>query len=215
MDRYLTFTKQAQEIIDESYDLAGKIWGDCGFDKVRVLAGNFAGYGKYIAHYKPESQIIELPLNYSFPLVHVTAEGIDVKRPERLQGTMLHELGHHVEYHHPNTPWSGLKAGHSTHSSPSWCWVCATGWKYFYPDSAVTPELLAFGVRKDLGGYEYFHPNEDPGRIMERILAVGTMTERLCSYCQEPFKIERDTARFCSDKCRVYSHRAKLRESAA
>jgi len=39
-----------------------------------------------------------------------------------------------------------LIANKSTHGTLAWCWVCTLGWKYFYPESKVTVELLTWAV---------------------------------------------------------------------
>ena len=208
--RYLTFTAEAQTIIDHAFDLAEELWGDCDFDKVRVLAGNYAGYGKYVAHYKMKSHIIEIPLNDSFSPVRIADAGIDARDPDRLLGVMLHELGHHVEKHHPAQPWKHLKAKSSTHSSPSWCWVTATGWHHFFPKMEITPELLAFGIRQvkeTATALSHFEPNQNPQKLVALILGVKGLSMRHCVHCNELFEAKRSDAKFCSTKCRVYANR--------
>jgi hypothetical protein len=97
----------------------------------------------------------------------------------------------------------------------TWCWACATGWNYYFPEYEITPEQLALGVRKKLGGYGQFHPNEDPGEIIAKIRAIEATLEKLCEQCSVTFTLKQKTARFCSDKCRVYSNRKQLRNAVA
>jgi len=218
VNRYLTFDPQSMGIIDKGFDLAEKIWGDCSFDQVRILAGNYAGYGKYLAHYIPGSRLIEFPINESFGLVNITGSGISVVDNTRFLGTLLHELGHHAEAHHPDQPWLDLKAGYSTHSRPSWCWVCATGWNHFFPEYDIKPETLAWAVKHVPGVADdlaHFHPNEDPGDLIDRIENFEKVQDEqkeskgvvnTCQHCGCTFTAKR-VAKYCSSRCRTAAHR--------
>ena len=60
-------------------------------------------------------------------------------------------------------PWAGLVAGRSTHTRPDWCWIAATGWKYFFPDWTGTPADVARMVRAKetaiVSSLQTFEPN--------------------------------------------------------
>lgn len=116
-------------------------------------------------------------MNYSFSPVRVDVDGIAPRKPDRLLGVMLHELDHHVEAHHPTKPWGHLKAKTSTHNSPSWCWVAATGWHHFYPDAGITPELIAEAVRKGIAQLESWEPKEDPAPLLERLKVIELQSQ--------------------------------------
>ena len=211
MQRFITFTEEAQEIINECFELAEQIWGG-DYSTVRVLAGNYAGYGKYLAHYIPMSHLIEFPLlNHSFGAVELTHNGIEIKNKKEFMGTMLHELGHH--YVNVNKLDLSFTAGDSTHSEAAWCYVCATGWNHFYPELDITPEKVANtvvaeedGIKKAL---EHFSPyNPYTGKLKE---VRGF--EKVCVNCENDFISRRSTAKYCSNACKLKYNRKRKKAS--
>jgi hypothetical protein len=210
--RYLSFTDEARSVIDEAFDLAPRIWGDCGFETVRVAAGNVARYGAHVALYKVDSRLIEIPLNPGFGLLKVTADGIAPANERRLLGVVLHEIGHHVERHHPTKPWTGLRAGYSTHSRASWCWVAAKGWQFFFPDIPITPEFVANCARSVPGAPRLlaaFEPNVSPDPLLDLVADEQNASLEECAHCGQHFERARSDARYCSSRCRVAAHRSR------
>ncbi len=219
MSRYITFTEGAQRIIDECFTLAEGVYGG-DYSEVRILAGNYAGYGKYTAHYVPKSKIVEIPLNSSFDMARLTAAGIDIKNIEEFKGTLLHELGHHFVHHvlplrrtlveHLDA----VKAGHSTHTDARWCYVCACGWNYFDTGLDINHAALARGIRKKVPGLAEamakFDPYRPPYEILSQLPTEDGYTNT-CQYCKKTFVSVRPDAKFCSPRCRVTSNRMEKR----
>ena len=210
MNRYLGFTSQAVKVIDSAFDKAEEIFGDCKFNQVRVGAGNTASYGDYIAHYFPHGQYIEFPVANHFSPLEITADGIEVTNEERLFGIMLHELGHHIEISHDPAAWAHIKTGKSsTHGRPSWAWVVGIYWNHFFPEYGITPENIAFALRRKIITAETlatWEPNRTPpDRLRAGNIYAATTIE--CGTCGTLFRPARKTAQFCSTKCRVAAHR--------
>jgi len=218
-DIFYTFTDETKNMISGTIPIAKKIWGELDFN-IKVSAGNYAAYGHYMGRYHTASKVIELPTNESFAAVKMTPDGYAVCDEDILVGLILHELGHHVERVQDPELWEHLNAGYTTHSRPSWCWVCAKGWHYYYPDLAITPEELAQGIKLDLRltngdrfvnkELSHFMPNYSPEKFITKLRKdLNRKSKKTCGHCNEFYTPKRSTSHFCSDKCRVASHRQK------
>jgi len=174
-----------------------------------VLAGNYAGYGGYAAHYYAESMIIEIPLNHSFNMIRLTKDGFEIRDKSYFRGIMLHELAHHYVHYHLQD--IDLKAGFSTHTTSQWCYVCAIGWSYFDDSLVISPEDLARGIRKGIKGLAQamadFHPYRPPYSILSEIPKEDGYIN-ICVKCGDEFLSKRSDAKFCSVKCRVAKSRS-------
>jgi len=218
MNRYITFTDDARKEIDKIFDLAEKVYGG-DYSDVRILAGNFAGYGRHVAHYYLNSKIIEFPLNETFNTVKLTSKGYEIQDLEYFKGILLHELGHH--FVNCVLPTDALlnkylseivKAGRSTHTTAQWCYVCEHGWNYFDHDLNICHTTLARGLRKNIPGLAQamsaFDPYNPPYEILKKIPSEDGYTKE-CQYCKQSFVTKRSDAKFCSAKCRVANSRQK------
>jgi hypothetical protein len=220
MSRYISLTPAAKAIIDEAFEIAPTLWGDgIGADKVdlstvRVAVGNVAAYGRHVAHVYVDRGVIEIPANPGIGLITLTKEGYDAKDALRLKGAALHEIGHVYQHRLSSLNWEGVRAGNSTHTAPSWVWVCYTAWTKLngplgYPIQRLANAVIANGEL--LTGFSPYRP----------VLTLG-MTDRerelekVCEHCGEGFTALRSTARFCSTVCRSAAHReAKDRQGTA
>jgi len=207
----VTFSNELLDILQEAYDVSIEIWGDCTFDEVKFMVGNYSGYGSYWARYRAEHQVIEIPLNESHKLLKLKNGIIYPINKVALLGTVIHEYGHHVQRHHKIKPWDDLKGKDSTHSTGSWCWICSTGWKYYFPESKVTPELLAWGVRqgKITKELSHFAPNSNPEILINKVIKLKKAQNKLCNMCGKLFMAKKSNTLFCSSNCRVKNHREK------
>ena len=210
MNRYITFTEESQKEINKVFDLAEKVYGGT-YDEVRILAGNFAGYGRHAAHYFPDSKIIEFPINETFDTVIITQGGYEIKNLDIFKGILLHELGHH----YAETALSvgdELKAGYSTHTTAKWCYICAMGWNYFDRNLHISPATLAKGIRHKVDGLAKemaaFDPYNPPYEILKQIPSDDGYT-KVCHYCKKTYVSKRSDSKFCSAKCRVSFNRKK------
>ncbi|MFC1688268.1 hypothetical protein ACFL07_01240 [Pseudomonadota bacterium] len=224
---FLAFDPEVVEhctkLIDE---LAPAMWHEAhaDFGSVRIAAGNYAGYGSYVGRcYK--SGLIELPTGNRSSRLKIRngqvnyGDGSEQTR-HWLWGTLLHELGHHVVNYAKVKPWAQLKAGYSTHQTPAWCWIAATGWKYMHPKWEGSPEVLAALVRHKLPDDEnatsigsilaHFSPYKKPPEIPADLLIPDRLD---CVLCGRTLVAKRSDARYCSPKCRKQAW--KLREQIA
>ncbi len=200
MNRYITFTPQAKEIIEESFIMANELY-PANYDNVLVMAGNFSGYGKYVANYCTDTQLIQIPINPTFGMATRSREGFDVVDKEYFQGVMVHECAHHYvsTVGFPGKPF--LDAGTSTHSNSSWCYVCGIGWE-------IDPETLARGVKLKVAGLvkamARFNPYNRPTDILN---SIPDAVEHFCEECGDQYTPKRIGGRFCSNKCRQKDYR--------
>ena len=220
MNRYVIFTKDTQNIIDNIFKISSKIWGnDVDYNSIRILAGNYSAYGSYIAHYLKESKIIEIPVN-NFSMLEITKNGIELKKNKmnEFQGLLLHEIGHHVTYYKKTKPWGKIKAGYSTHSNASWCWIAYKGWSYFTNNDVINAEVIAYGVKHNIGTIKEelssFSPYHPP---IDLLITINehkkkNIKEKKCMYCDNLFTFKRSDSKFCSDKCRVANSRLNVEE---
>lgn len=210
MKRFITFTEETQEIINECFELAEQIWGG-DYSTVRVLAGNYAGYGRYLAHYIPMSHLIEFPLLNHFGEIGLSSDGIEVRNKKAFMGTMLHELGHH--YVNVNNIDLSFTAGTSTHATAEWCYVCATGWNFFNPELNISAEKLANSVMAKEDGVikalEHFSPYEPYAGTLKEVRGF----EKACECCGENFISNRSTAKYCSNACKLKYNRKRKKAS--
>jgi hypothetical protein len=197
---------------------APTIWGEAraDFGSVRIVAGNYAGYGSYTGRCYP-SGLIEIPTGNKFSRLKIRNGQVGYgdsseHTPHWLWGTLLHELGHHVVNHAKVEPWTQLKAGYSTHQTPAWCWIAATGWTYMHPKWEGTPEALAALVRHNspTAGQDEnatsigkvlasFSPYKKPPEISADLVVADQL---VCAECGRTFVAKRSDTRYCSDKCR-------------
>lgn len=211
MNRYLIFSEDSRKIIDECFDLAVDIWGGC-YDDIRVLTGNYAGYGLYKARYHHFIKVIEIPFNDSFSDIYISNEGVDIKDNKKLKfmGTFIHELAHHYVGEYGKDLKLEFKAGYSTHTSKEWCYICAVGWKFFNQDLDVTPELLARGIRNKVEGLaekmSRFSPYNPPIDILDNISHIDGH-EKVCIQCSEIYISKRSDSKYCSSKCKLRFNR--------
>jgi hypothetical protein len=202
-------------VTDSIEQTAPAIWGGLQFERCFITVGNVAAYGKFIGQCASDFREdgyshITFPTKNSFSVLKIRNDRT-VYAPDlrKARGVLLHELGHHAVamIHHlkMEPPWQGLKAGHSTHTRPEWCWIAATGWKYFYPDWNGTPGDIARMVRqKDehiVDQLRSFEPTYQPPEI------TADTNARDCEHCGQSFTPKRRDARFCSDRCRVAANR--------
>lgn len=201
-------TKESLAIINKAFRLASSIWGmGANMASVRVMIGNYSGYGRYLTRYKVETRLIEIPLNESYSFLEVTKSGIVPKNPKRLLGVILRELGHHVEQYHPDEPWRGVIAGQAPYTTPAWCWICAKGWDHFFPHHRITPIELGMAVRSFEDAAYYlakFEPNRDPASFLARIREFSRNRVSLCENCGTPFP--GGQGQYCSSRCRSAAH---------
>ncbi len=211
MNRFIVFTNQTQEIIDEVFHLASKIWGDdIDFSNVRILAGNYSDYGSNYAQYNSQSKLIQISLLNKFSHLKLNEDGIEIKKDKLFQfkGLLLHELGHHVEHYHPEKPWLTIKAGYTTHSKSSWCWVATQGQNYFDNNLNITTELVTYGVKQNIENIKkelsQFDPYSPPIKLLEKIKSIQFKNKNaICKNCNNHFSRKRTDKIFCSPKCKM------------
>jgi hypothetical protein len=215
------------EIIRECIeDLAPMIWREalCDFSSARITAANFAGYGRFSGLYLGGG-VIAIPTGNSFSRAVIRRGALRLPAApgaaEALRGLLLHELGHHCERTATMRPWEGLRAGRSTHTSASWCWVAATGWRHCWPSWTGTPESLAEAVRRDAGAGERsrirqilraWEPQIEPPEIEDEQQQRAAIA---CPQCGADLPAgRRSDSRFCAARCRIAAHRATRNGSA-
>lgn len=221
--RYLIeLADDVEEIIRESIeDLAPAIWHEarCDFSSARITAANFAGYGRFEGQYMGGG-VIAIPTGNSFSRAVIRQGALRLPAApgaaEGFRGLLLHELGHHCERNATVRPWEGLRAGRSTHTRASWCWVAATGWRHCWPEWNGTPESLAEAVRRDAGAGERsrirqilraWEPQIEPPELEDHPQERAAIS---CAQCGSDLPAgRRADSRFCNARCRIAAHRAR------
>ena len=141
----IRFSEDLERATNEHIDLAYQIWKEAEPDTsapLRVAAGNFAGYGNYVARCH-DSGVIEFPIgNKKSALQHEGTEITIKGSSQRYLATLLHEIGHHVVNTATATPWKDIRhGGQSTHLRNEWLWICYTAWSYFH-GQVMTPRAM-------------------------------------------------------------------------
>ncbi|QDV63783.1 hypothetical protein [Crateriforma conspicua] len=204
-----TFEPKLAKKMDHYVGLAPQIWADADADyqRLAIVAGNYAGYGAYSARCH-ESGIIEFPIGNKKSVIGLNnkrqlgvADGADVLK---VIGVLLHEIGHHVVNTAKREPWDDVQPiGPSTHLRSDWIWVCCTAWNYFQ-DSAIDPHDIASTIHDNrdewVQALTLFSPFCKPPAI------GGPPT---CQHCGAAYRAKRRDAKFCSARCRVAAMRAK------
>ncbi|MDB4532796.1 hypothetical protein N9248_00645 [bacterium] len=169
---------------------------------VRVTAGNYSGYGRYVGRCSTHGTI-EFSTGNKFSRLRI--EGTKLVAPDEraFLGTLLHELGHHVVNTAQRCPWEGLPAGGaSTHKRSEWVWICRTAWIYFHGvDDVPSHESLARGVRSKVVDLSNFNPFDTPPTVHRQM--------KTCQNCGATFEANRSDTKFCSTKCRVAAKRQR------
>lgn len=208
----IRFSDELEKATNDHVRLAKKIWKAAKADSsipVRVAAGNYAGYGKYVARCH-KSGVIEFPVGNSFSVLQLVGNEITFKGDQNeYLGTLLHEIGHHIVNTATVKPWDGLRdGGASTHLRAEWLWICFTGWSHFHddvPPIAVMVAVLKSGDRKKRGAMvdalTHFNPYTPP--------PVFKLQQIKCEHCDTPIKGKRRGARFCGTSCRVMAARQR------
>ena len=192
--------------------MAQKIWKTAKAEPsipVRVAAGNYAGYGKYVARCH-STGVIEFPVGNSFSVLQLVGNEITFRGDQNeYLGTLLHEIGHHIVNTAATTPWAGFRdGGASTHLKKEWLWICHTGWSYFHddvPSIAAMVAVLKSGDRKKrdlmVDALTHFNPYTAP--------PVFKLRQAKCEHCDEPLDGKRRGARYCGTSCRVMAARKR------
>ncbi len=202
MSRYITFTEDAKQIIEESFTRAKKMYGG-DYDDVMVMAGNYAGFGRGVASYSTNVKLIQIPINPTFEMVELTRAGFSIMNEKNFIGTMIHECAHHFvdTVGFPDHP--GLVAGDSIHTNSDWCYICAIGWN-------CDPKTLARGIRLKVPGLKRsmasYDPYGRPNKIIDSIPLVDE-EDQICEECGGTYIPKRTGGKFCTDKCRMKSYR--------
>jgi len=208
----IRFSQDLETATNEHVRLAQKIWKTAKADSsipVRVAAGNYAGYGKYVARCH-STGVIEFPIGNSFSVLQLVGNEITFKGDKyEYLGTLLHEIGHHIVNTAAAKPWDGFRdGGASTHLRTEWLWICHTGWSHFHDDVPPVAAMIAVlksGDRKKRGAMvdalTHFNPYTAP--------PVFKLQQIKCEHCDTLIVGKRRGARFCSTSCRVMAARKR------
>jgi len=213
MNYCIKFGSLLERATNEHVNLAKKLWKAAKADPkipVRVAAGNYAGYGKYVARCH-KSGVIEFPLGNSFSVLKLVGNEITFRgKQEEYLGTLLHEIGHHVVNTARAKPWRSYpNGGPSTHFKDSWIWICHTGWTHFH-EQVPTPEDICLTLKSPdskqrkavVDALTMFNPYTAPPMIKTR--------EAKCENCRAPLRNKRRGAKFCNVNCRVAASRKRI-----
>ena len=207
----IRFSDKLERATNNHVRLAKKIWKDAKADNnipIRVAAGNYAGYGKYVARCH-STGVIEFPTGNRFSVLELVGNELTFRGSKNeYLGTLLHEIGHHIVNTSTASPWSGNPdGGKSTHLKKEWIWICFTGWSHFH-DEVPAPSLFADSLKSGdpdlrksvVDALTRFNPYTPPPKI--------TVKERACEYCGGSLEGKRRGAKFCSTSCRVMASRS-------
>lgn len=180
---------------------------------VRIVAGNYAGYGAYVARCHP-SGVIEFALGNRFAVVRLSGSEITFRgRLQAFLSVLTHEVGHHVVQTARFHPWTKLPpCGSSTHLCRPWIWICCTAWAHYHQETP-SPAAIADALlgeenavrRRVIRALERFDPFEQP--------PLPTEPDPRCEYCGTSLQEKRRGARYCGTRCRVTAHRVRQRSS--
>jgi len=206
MSYVIRFSDEVASQIDAHVALASKIWYSASptLSEIRITAGNYAGYGAYVARCQTGG-LIELPVGNRSALLSRDTKNqlVHANIDHRLLlGTLLHEIGHHVVNTARRRPWEGnVHVDQSTHYTAAWVWVCCTGWNHVC-DKVFDPNEFARLVKSNVQEFgpwlSRFNPYFPPTTWSREIA---------CKHCGQAFLPKRRDARFCSGKCRVSAFR--------
>lgn len=213
MNYCIGFGASLEKATNDQVNLAKKIWKAANADAkipVRVAAGNYAGYGKYVARCH-KSGVIEFPLGNSFSVLKLVGNEITFRgNREDYLGTLLHEIGHHVVNTAKARPWRNIPdGGNSTHLRSSWIWICHTGWSHFH-QHVPTPQTICSVLR-----------SQDKKRRKAMVRALTTFCpytpppmieaiEKTCQNCGSVMQHKRRGAKYCNANCRVAASRKRI-----
>ncbi len=193
MSLFLSFSDDVEAaFLDIVVNCAPVAWAEArgDFSTVRVCAGMVAPYGHHRAHYN-KGLIAFSAQNEKSCFKESGGRLVPRFSLDHVCGVLWHELAHHAVYSALTTPWKGLKAGQSTHTTPAWCWAVARAWQYLYPSWDGTPNLVADEYRRDknfVKVLESFVGNSPPP-VLEGVS---------CLNCGKALVNRRLGARFCS-----------------
>lgn len=194
----------------EAVDISRELFADCdpnlADDFLKILPGNYAGYGAYAAIAHSAIGAVEIPLgNQSSPLT-LTSAGVSFRSGNRdfrkvLLGLAIHELGHVAVATSRVQPWADWEGGDSTHSSAAWCWVTTQGWRWHHGwegDPEQLGRYAATAAHYD-GGPDYgaegtvasilssWSPFMDPMSLDSRHWSkVAPPKAKACQHCHKP-----------------------------
>jgi hypothetical protein len=207
MQYVVQFHADLAKQLNQQVALAKRIWHEAlpTLQGIRIAAGNYAGYGGYLARCHAGG-IVEIPIGNARSLLEFDKDNqlVHAYADERqLLGTLLHEIGHHVVNTAQHQPWSGnIQVGSSTHHTAAWVWICCTGWNHV-SGTSINPHEFARAVKQDkeMGRWLHgFNPHFPPPPVAS--------LKTKCLQCEELFKPKRSDSKYCSTKCRVTAFRA-------
>ena len=208
----IRFSQELETATNEHVRLAQKIWKNAKADSsipVRVAAGNYAGYGKYVARCH-STGVIEFPVGNSFSVLQLVGNEITFRGDQNeYLGTLLHEIGHHIVNTASAAPWEGFRdGGASTHLKKEWLWICHTGWSHFHDDvptvAAMIAALKSGGTKQReamVSALTTFNPYTAPPALKIKFAT--------CGHCNAPLKGKRRGAKYCGTSCRVMAARSR------
>ncbi len=208
----IRFSQELEKATNDHVRLAKRIWKKAVADSavpVRVAAGNYAGYGKYVARCH-STGVIEFPIGNKFSVLQLVGNEITFRGDQNeYLGTLLHEIGHHIVNTAAAKPWEAIRdGGSSTHFKKEWLWICHSGWSYFHdevPTTAAMVAVLKSGEPKQrramVNALTAFNPYTAP--------PVFEVQQAKCEHCDASLKNKRRGARYCGTSCRVMASRKR------
>jgi len=204
----LQFSAEVADEVNRQVELAKVIWIDAQptLAGLAITAGNYAGYGGYLARCHSNG-VIEIPIGNSFSLLKIDQSNQLIHAEadhHKMLGTLLHEIGHHVVNTSTQTPWAGnVSVGQSTHMHASWVWICVTAWNHLHGRAIDCNEY----ARAALADNQLrLHLSEFNPYVLPPFDDRNT---KRCDQCGSEIHSRRSDAKFCCAACRVAFHRTK------